>query len=44
MPQDPNKIQDHVELFHQPEYQELFENKKQFENGHTPEEVQRVSE
>jgi Rad3-related DNA helicase len=24
MPQDPNKIQDHVELFHQPEYQELY--------------------
>ncbi len=28
MPQNPEKIQDHVELFHQPEYQQLFENKK----------------
>ena len=44
MPQDPKNIQDHVELFHQPEYQQLFENKKQFENGHTDAEVQRVSE
>ncbi|MFS0513933.1 nitrogenase molybdenum-iron protein subunit beta [Nostoc sp. UIC 10607] len=44
MPQNPEKIQDHVELFHQPEYQQLFENKKQFENGHDPEEVKRVSE
>ncbi|MFM6202097.1 MAG: DUF3364 domain-containing protein, partial [Dolichospermum sp.] len=44
MPQNPEKIQDHVELFHQPEYQQLFENKKQFENGHTPEEVQRVAD
>ncbi|MEH1837319.1 MAG: nitrogenase molybdenum-iron protein subunit beta [Nostoc sp.] len=44
MPQNPEKIQDHVELFHQPEYKQLFENKKQFENGHDPEEVQRVAE
>jgi nitrogenase molybdenum-iron protein beta chain len=35
MPQNPEKIQDHVELFHQPEYQQLFENKKQFEAGNT---------
>ncbi|MBW4594603.1 MAG: nitrogenase molybdenum-iron protein subunit beta [Brasilonema angustatum HA4187-MV1] len=44
MPQNPEKIQDHVELFHQPEYQELFKNKKEFENGHDPEEVKRVAE
>ncbi|MFB2644745.1 nitrogenase molybdenum-iron protein subunit beta [Raphidiopsis sp. BLCC-F218] len=44
MPQNPEKIKDHVELFHQPEYQQLFQNKKEFENGHTPEEVQRVAE
>ncbi len=44
MPQNPDKIQDHVELFHQPEYQELFEGKKKFEGGHSPEEVKRVAE
>jgi nitrogenase molybdenum-iron protein beta chain len=44
MPQNPENIQDHVELFHQPEYQQLFENKKQFENGHSAEEVARVAE
>ncbi len=44
MPQNPEKIQDHVELFHQPEYQQLFENKREFENGHDPEEVKRVAE
>ncbi|MEM7727098.1 MAG: nitrogenase molybdenum-iron protein subunit beta [Cyanobacteria bacterium P01_A01_bin.45] len=44
MPQNPEKIQDHVELFHQPEYQELFERKKEFEKGHSPEEIERVAE
>ncbi|MEH2458965.1 nitrogenase molybdenum-iron protein subunit beta [Nostoc sp.] len=44
MPQNPEKIQDHVELFHQPEYKQLFQNKKQFENGHEGEEVERVAE
>ncbi|MEC4817857.1 MAG: nitrogenase molybdenum-iron protein subunit beta [Scytonema sp. PMC 1069.18] len=45
MPQNPEQIKDHVELFQQPEYQELFKNKKeQFEGGHDPEEVKRVAE
>ena len=44
MPQNPEKIQDHVELFHQPEYKQLFQNKKQFENGHEAEEVERGGE
>ncbi|AFY99328.1 nitrogenase molybdenum-iron protein subunit beta [Calothrix sp. PCC 6303] len=45
MPQNPDKIVDHVELFKQPEYQELFKNKReQFEGGHSVEEVERVSE
>lgn len=41
---DINKIKDHAELFHQSEYQELFAEKKQFEGGHSPEEVERVAE
>ncbi len=41
---DINKIKDHAELFHQPEYQELFANKKQYEGGHDPEEVTRIAE
>jgi nitrogenase molybdenum-iron protein beta chain len=44
MPQNPEKIQDHVELFHQPEYQELFEGKKKFEGGHAPEKIKEVAE
>ncbi len=45
MPQNPDRIVDHVELFQQPEYQELFKNKhEQFEGAHTNEEVARVSE
>jgi nitrogenase molybdenum-iron protein beta chain len=45
MPQNPDKIVDHVELFQQPEYQELFKNKReQFEGAHSTEEVERVSE
>ncbi len=44
MPQNPENIKDHVELFHEPEYQQLFQNKKEFENGHDPEEVKRVAE
>ncbi len=39
-----DNIQDHATLFHQDEYQELFENKKQFEGGHSPEEVQKIAE
>ncbi len=45
MPQNPEKIVDHVDLFKQPEYTELFENKrKNFEGAHSAEEVERVSE
>ncbi|MBD2345613.1 nitrogenase molybdenum-iron protein subunit beta [Anabaena subtropica] len=45
MPQNPERIVDHVDLFKQPEYTELFENKrKNFEGAHSPEEVERVSE
>lgn len=39
-----DKIKDHAELFHQPEYQELFAAKKEFEGGHSKEEVDRVAE
>ncbi|OUC14059.1 MAG: nitrogenase molybdenum-iron protein subunit beta [Alkalinema sp. CACIAM 70d] len=41
---DINQIKDHAELFHQPEYQDLFQAKKAFEGGHDPEEVQRIAE
>ena len=45
MPQNPDRIVDHVELFQQPEYQELFKNKHdQFEGAHPNEEVARVAE
>jgi nitrogenase molybdenum-iron protein beta chain len=45
MSQNPDRIVDHVELFQQPEYQELFKNKReQFEGAHSQEEVARVSE
>jgi nitrogenase molybdenum-iron protein beta chain len=41
---DINNIKDHVELFHQDEYQQLFTAKKEFEGCHSPEEVERVAE
>jgi nitrogenase molybdenum-iron protein beta chain len=44
MAQNVEKINDHARLFHQPEYQELFSRKREFENCHSPEEVQRVAE
>ena len=44
MPQNPEKIQDHVELFHQPEYKDLFARKREFEKGHSQEEIDRVAE
>ncbi|MFY0609530.1 MAG: nitrogenase molybdenum-iron protein subunit beta [Candidatus Atelocyanobacterium thalassa] len=44
MAQNVNKIKDHVELFHQPEYKELFANKKQFEGMPTAEKVKEVAE
>ncbi len=39
-----DNIKDHAELFHQPEYQELFAAKKEFEGGRDPEEVARIAE
>ncbi|MBN8562855.1 MAG: nitrogenase molybdenum-iron protein subunit beta [Leptolyngbya sp. UWPOB_LEPTO1] len=39
-----DKIQDHATLFQQPEYQELFADKKQYEGGHSAEEVQRIAD
>lgn len=44
MAQNVDQIKDHVELFHQPEYQELFQGKKQFEDCHSADEVARVAE
>ncbi len=44
MAQNVNNIKDHVDLFHQPEYQELFDNKKQFEGMPSAEKVQEVAE
>jgi nitrogenase molybdenum-iron protein beta chain len=37
MPQNIDAIKDHAELFHEPEYQNLFANKKEFEGCHPPE-------
>jgi len=44
MSQHVENIKDHARLFHQPEYQELFARKREFENCPSPEEVQRVAE
>lgn len=45
MPQNPDKIVDHVDLFKQSEYTELFKRKhEQFEGAHSDAEVERVSE
>jgi nitrogenase molybdenum-iron protein beta chain len=39
MPQNADAIKDHATLFNEPEYRQLFENKKQFEGCHAPEAV-----
>lgn len=39
-----DKIKDHAELFHQPEYQELFTNKKSFEGMRPAEQVTEIAE
>jgi nitrogenase molybdenum-iron protein beta chain len=39
MPQSAEKIKDHAKLFNEPEYEALFEHKKQFECGHSAEAV-----
>ncbi|MBF1999410.1 MAG: nitrogenase molybdenum-iron protein subunit beta [Synechococcales cyanobacterium C42_A2020_086] len=44
MAQNVDQIKDHVELFHQPEYQELFQAKKEFEDAHPADEVARIAE
>lgn len=44
MTQDVNNIQDHATLFQEQEYQQLFENKKQFEGMPDADEVARVAE
>lgn len=42
MAQTADKVVDHEELFRQPEYASLFESKKAFENGHSPETVVKI--
>lgn len=44
MSQNVDNIKDHVELFHQPEYQELFERKREAEGMPAAEEVEKVAE
>ncbi|WP_158046204.1 nitrogenase molybdenum-iron protein subunit beta [Skermanella pratensis] len=45
MPQNPEKVIDHMELFRQPEYKDVFGRKQaEFEYGHPKEEVSRVAE
>jgi nitrogenase molybdenum-iron protein beta chain len=44
MSQDVNNIKDHATLFQETDYQELFESKKEFEGGHSPEKVQEIVE
>jgi nitrogenase molybdenum-iron protein beta chain len=45
MPQSAEKVLDHFELFHQPEYQELLKNKKEcFEGGYPDIKVKEVAE
>jgi nitrogenase molybdenum-iron protein beta chain len=40
----PGKIQDHFELFHTEQYQDLFEYKRQFEGAHDRELVAETAE
>ena len=42
MPQNADKIIDHEMLFREPEYQELFANKKQFEFKHSEDKLTQV--
>jgi nitrogenase molybdenum-iron protein beta chain len=44
MSQNVDNIQDHATLFQNPEYQQLFSNKKEYEGGHSPEDVQKIVE
>ncbi len=44
MPQNVENIKDHATLFHEPEYQTLFANKREFEGMADADEVARVAE
>lgn len=44
MPQSADLVKDHTTLFLEPEYQELFKRKAQFECGHTAEEIAKQGE
>lgn len=44
MAQQVDQIKDHAELFQEPEYQQLFENKRQYEGMRDPEEVKKAAE
>lgn len=41
---EPGKIQDHFDLFHNQEYQDLFDYKRQFEGAYTKDKVAEVAE
>jgi nitrogenase molybdenum-iron protein beta chain len=41
---DPGKIQDHFDLFHNKEYQDLFDFKRQFEGAYSKEKIAEVDE
>ncbi len=44
MPQSIDQIKDHARLFQDPEYQELFARKREFEDAYPAEEIARISE
>ncbi|MHB1707791.1 MAG: DUF3364 domain-containing protein, partial [Acidithiobacillus sp.] len=44
MSQNADKTLDHFNLFREPEYLEMFENKKQFENPQPAADIERVRE
>ncbi|MGB8278453.1 MAG: nitrogenase molybdenum-iron protein subunit beta [Methylovirgula sp.] len=45
MPQNADHVLDHFDLFRQPEYREMFANKRRsFENMHLPGEIERITE
>ena len=44
MPQTVEKILDHAQLFNEPEYKALFDRKKEFECGSSPEEIAKQSD
>jgi nitrogenase molybdenum-iron protein beta chain len=44
MAQNVDNIKDHVDLFQQPEYQELFQNKQEFEGMPASDEVAKIAE